>query len=52
MGKIISKEDNVIEIVLEDNKIEELISRLKEIIKNKSRLHFNINNDNYLINTS
>ena len=47
MGKLIDKEDEVVEIVLDDSEIDELIKRLNELKETKSHLHFNVNKKKY-----
>jgi len=49
MGKIIDKEDNVIEIVLDEKEIDELANKLKELSESKSHIHFSINSDNEML---
>jgi len=49
MGKIIDKEDNVIEFEINDEEIDKLINGLKTVKETKSHLHFNIDEDNSLL---
>ncbi len=47
--KLITKVDNVIEIVLDDKEISELEDKLNKLKKNKSHIHFDIDKDNHLL---
>lgn len=51
MGKIIDKEDEIIEMVLNDKEIDELIKKLNELKESKLHIHFDLNKkDSILIN--
>ena len=49
MGKIIDKEDNVVEIVLNENEINKLVGKLRELGESKTHIHFNIDSDNEIL---
>jgi len=49
MGKIITKEDETIEMVLSDDQINELIDKLKMIKDDKTHLHISVDNKNQIL---
>ena len=49
MGKMIDKEDGVIEVSFNDNGIINLIYNLKELNETKQHTHFTIDNANELL---
>ncbi len=49
MGKVIDKEDEVIEIVFNEKEINNLVDKLKELIDNKTHIHFGISDNSHLL---
>ena len=49
MGKVIDKENEVIEIVVDNNEISELINKLKELDESRQYMHFIIDKSNELL---
>ncbi len=49
MGKIIDKEEDVIEISLDGNQLDELINKMNELKESKSHLHFDIDKENHFM---
>ncbi len=49
MGKIIDKEDEIIEMILNDKEIDELIKKLNELKESELHIHFDINNKDSIL---
>ena len=49
MGKLIDKEDEVIEMVFSEKELNELIDKLEGLKEDKQHVHFYIRNNNQLL---
>ena len=48
-NKIISSDEETVEIVLDNKKIDELISQLEKLKDEKSHIHFEINKNQHML---